>query len=328
MGYKNGKRRKIKRIRNFLLLISLVTSFSIVNVGCTRFVNDEDISLNEDFGFINNEKADMDKSKEVEEDKKEALESDDKELKKEEIKSNVENISSSNCLASAKVNGVSKYDVEKMLKGKYEGPLANEKIVFLTFDDGPSRNTIEILNVLKKYKVNGTFFVLGSAVKSNPEYLKQVFESGNAIGNHTYNHSYKKIYPNQVVSISDYMEEYNKTENEIRKVLGDEFSSNLIRMPGGEMSREFYNDPNLSSFKERLKEENIASVDWNALNGDAEGKNYSVNELVDYAKKSAEGKNHVVLLMHDTEQKYLTVRALPEIIEHFIKEGYSFKIMI
>lgn len=317
----------MKSIGKFLLLIGLVTSLSMINVGCTRFVSDEDESLNEDFGFINKERDD--ENKKEEEEKKEIVKDNDKELKEEEeTKNNIENIESRNCLGSARANGVSKYDVEKMLKGQYGGPLADEKIVFLTFDDGPSRNTIEILNVLKKYNVNGTFFVLGSAVKNNPKYLKEIFESGNAIGNHTYNHSYKKIYPNQAVSISDYMEEYNKTEDEIRKILGDEFSSNLIRMPGGEMSREFYNDPNLSSFKDRLKRENIASIDWNALNGDAEGKNYSVNELVDYAKKSAAGKNHVVLLMHDTEQKYLTVRALPEIIEYFKSEGYSFKIMI
>lgn len=334
MGDEKRKKKK-KPPRFYLIVIGMVLIISSGNLtGCTRFSSKDDkTALNDDYGFINkqhnetNDENGEDKNKN--EDKANKKEDEVKnEEKKETVNKTQGTIAGTNCIESAKVNGVSKYDVESMLNGTYEGDLADEKMVFLTFDDGPSNNTIEVLNVLKKYDVHGTFFVLGNSVKNNPEYLKKVYEGGNAIGNHTYNHSYKKIYPNQEISVPSYMEEYYKTEDAIKSVLGQGFSSKLIRMPGGEMSRRYYKDAALPTFKDRLKTEKIASVDWNALNGDAEGKNYSVNELVEYAKKSSAGKNHVVLLMHDTEQKYLTVRALPQIIEYFKAEGYSFKIMI
>lgn len=92
----------------------------------------------------------------------------------------------SNVIDSAKSYAVSRFDVAKMLKGTYSGPLSDEKTVFLTFDDGPSKNTPKVLDILNKYSVHGTFFVLGGQVKGEENYIKRIYNEGNAIGNHSY----------------------------------------------------------------------------------------------------------------------------------------------
>lgn len=233
----------------------------------------------------------------------------------------------SNIISSAKNYAVSRFDAEKMVKGTYSGPLDNEKTVCLTFDDGPSKNTDKILDIMNKYGVHGTFFVLGEQVQSGAEHIKRIYNSGNAIGNHSYTHNFSKLYPGNKISVSAYMDEYNKTENALKAVLGNGFNTGLVRMPGGENSRQYYKDPNLSALKTKFSNAGIASVDWNALNGDAEGKKYTVQEMVDYAKRSSQGKKHVVILMHDAAAKGLTVEALPQIIEYYKSQGYNFKVI-
>ena len=74
-----------------------------------------------------------------------------------------------------------------------------------------------------------------------------------------------------------------------------------------------------------LEENNMVSIDWNALNADAEGRKKNADELAQYAIKTSEGKEMVVLLMHDTYGKEETVKALPQIIKYFKDNGYEFK---
>ena len=74
-----------------------------------------------------------------------------------------------------------------------------------------------------------------------------------------------------------------------------------------------------------LNENNMASIDWNALNADAEGRKKNAQELADYAIKTSQGKDIVVLLMHDTYGKEETAKALPTIIKYFKDNGYEFK---
>lgn len=233
----------------------------------------------------------------------------------------------SNVISSAKSYTISRFDAEKMVKGTYSGPLDDEKTVCLTFDDGPSKNTDKVLNIMNQYGVHGTFFVLGEQVKTGAEHIKKIYNSGNAIGNHSYTHNFSTLYPGNKISVSSYMNEYYKTENELKAVLGDGFNTKLVRMPGGENSRYYYKDPNLGTLKNKFSNEGIASVDWNALNGDAEGKKYTVQEMVDYVKRSSQGQKHIVVLMHDAAAKGLTVEALPQIIEYYKSQGYNFKVI-
>lgn len=197
---------------------------------------------------------------------------------------------------------------------------SEEKIAYLTFDDGPSTNvTPQILKILEEENVKVTFFVLGSRVEKSPELVKQAYEAGHYIANHGYSHDYKAIYS----SAQAVLDEYNKTEETIRNAIGvPEYSSYLFRFPGGSSGGK-----NAKMKKEGMKlldENNIAHINWNALTRDAEGKP-TAESIVNDLKTSVSGKNRVVVLMHDTNAKQLTVDTLRENISYLREQGYSFK---
>ena len=218
-------------------------------------------------------------------------------------------------------------DVQAMANDTYKG---EGKYVFLTFDDGPSNSTEKILNILKDKDVHGTFFVLGSSIEKDSkrqEYLKEELKGGNAIANHSYSHDFKKLYPGNKLKIDSFMDEFNKTNDIMQSILGGEFDCKVLRMPGGYGTRKYYKDPSLKEFDDTLQENGIINVDWNALDGDAEGKPYSTEEMLNYVKKTSKGKNHIVILMHDAAGKEKTVEILPQIIDYYKNEGYEFKVI-
>ena len=190
-----------------------------------------------------------------------------------------------------------------------------EKIAYLTFDDGPSSNvTPQILDILDKYNVKATFFVIGYLAERNPELIIREYDSGHTIGNHTYSHNYKYVYR----SVKDFFVEIDKNEKVLRNILGEDFQGNLIRFPGGSFGEK------RKPFRQAVEKKGIQYVDWNALNGDAEGHNISKERLVKRLKDTAKGKNNIVILMHDAGAKKTTVEALPEIIDYLKNEGYEF----
>ena len=185
------------------------------------------------------------------------------------------------------------------------------KRVFLTFDDGPSTSvTPHILDTLKKYRVS-----------DNAELIKREYNEGHYIANHGYSHRYDKIY----ASSKNVLKEYNKTEQEIKKALGDEnYSSNLFRFPGGSIGGEY--DKIKEKAKIDLERNQIAYLDWNALTNDAAGA-YTKEKIIKNLKKTVENKNNVVVLMHDAPDKILTYETLEDIIKYLQEKGYSFKNM-
>ena len=219
------------------------------------------------------------------------------------------------------------YDAVKVSEklSKYDYSNNGEKIVFLTFDDGASTTvTPQILDTLKKENVKATFFVTGENIERGgekaKELIKKEFDSGNAIANHSYSHDYKYLYPDRTLNLENFLTDFKKTDEILKDILGPYFSTRVIRCPGGHMSWK-----DMEPLDEYLKENNMASIDWNALNADAQGKKKSAEELVDYAIKTSEGKEMVVLLMHDTYGKEETAKALPQIIKYFKDNGYEFK---
>ena len=208
---------------------------------------------------------------------------------------------------------------------KYDYSNNGEKIVFLTFDDGTSTtNTPKVLDILKKDGVKATFFITGQNVEYGGEkardLIKQEFNEGHAIANHSYTHDVKKLYPNRVLDIDAFKEDFEKNDKMLKEVLGKYFSTRVIRCPGGYGSWK-----GMEPLDEYLDENKMISIDWTSLNADAEGKKKNAKELADYAIKTAEGKEMVVMLMHDTYGKEETVKALPTIIKYFKDNGYEFR---
>ncbi|MBE6090514.1 MAG: polysaccharide deacetylase [Clostridium beijerinckii] len=219
--------------------------------------------------------------------------------------------------------------VEKFLTQQVKGQKIEDtdgkKVVYLSFDDGPSEtNTPSILKTLKDENVKATFFVLGKAIdqsETNKNLLKQEVEEGHAIGNHSYSHNYKYLYPNGSVNTNNFMSEINKTNESLKKVLGEDFSTRAIRFPGGHMSWK-----NTGEVDKIMKEKDYHYVDWNALSKDAEGPHKNADQLTEEVKKTVGNKTKVVLLMHDTYGKEETAKALPGIIEYLKNQGYEFRI--
>ncbi|OAA85729.1 polysaccharide deacetylase family protein [Clostridium coskatii] len=222
------------------------------------------------------------------------------------------------------------YDAQKVkdiLDNK--APNDGKKIAFLTFDDGPSTTvTPIILNTLKNYNVKATFCLLGENVEKNEkskELVKEILKEGHAIGNHTYTHSMRKLYPGNRLDVGTVMAEVEQDNTAIRNIVGQDFNTRVLRLPGGYMSRAYYHDPNLNEFNARLKEKGMYSIDWNAYDFDAEGRRKNADQLLEHVKRSVGSQQKVVILMHDTYGKEETARALPQIIEYLKDQGYEFK---
>jgi len=191
-----------------------------------------------------------------------------------------------------------------------------KKTAYLTFDDGPSKNiTPKILDILKKYEIKATFFVIGSLAEKNPEILRRAAKEGHAIGNHSYSHNYKKLYS----SVDNFIEEVDKSSNLISEILGESYKTTIFRFPGGSWGKKY------TPFKEALKSMGYEYVDWNAVTGDAEGHNIPKDKLLNRLAKTLKGQEDVIILMHDAAAKKTTVEALPEVIEYLKSLGYSFK---
>ena len=195
-----------------------------------------------------------------------------------------------------------------------------EKRVFLTFDDGPTKEvTPHILDILDKYNIKATFFVLGTRVKQNPDILKREYETGHYIANHGYSHKYSSVYK----SADTVLEEYNRTENAIRDALGnDSYSSNLFRFPGGSRGGPY--EKVKKEARSKLNEYGIAYLDWNALTYDAEGAK-TKDDILKNLKETINGWNNVVILMHDAADKKVTYETLEDVIKYLQEKGYVFK---
>ena len=196
---------------------------------------------------------------------------------------------------------------DHLFKNTY--PSDGEKMVFLTFDDGPSLdNTPKVLDILKEYGVKATFFVLGTNLDNGVEYenlLKRTLEEGHAIANHGYSHNYSYLYPGRVINYNNLIADMNKSHELMKKILGDDFNTIVLRLPGGLRSWKGQSE-NL----ERLNNAGYSVIEWNALSGDADGRVVNdPNALFEYAIKTAGNSNCVVLLMHDFAGKAGSISA-------------------
>ena len=197
---------------------------------------------------------------------------------------------------------------------------SEEKRVFLTFDDGPTTTvTPLILDLLKQEDIKATFFVLGNRVKANPDLVKREFEEGHYIANHGYTHKYSEIYKQP----QNVLDEYNYTDSCIQEALGNsEYHSRVFRFPGGSVGGYYKNIK--AQAKDLLRQNNIVSLDWNALSNDADGA-HTKESIMENVIGTVGDKQSVVILMHDAYDKILTYETLPDVIQFFRDNGYTFK---
>ncbi|BAZ38867.1 polysaccharide deacetylase [Calothrix sp. NIES-4101] len=182
---------------------------------------------------------------------------------------------------------------------------ASEKVIALTFDDGPwPQSTSQILDILKKNNIKGTFFVVGQMLQEHPDMGKRVVAEGHTIANHTWHHWYHYMNPQASAF------EVDNTSNLIYKVTG--VKTSLFRPPGGIKTNGPY---------AYAKNQKYASIMWSSDSVDYSRP--SVPKLINNVMREARPGG--IVLMHDGGgNRSHTVQALPQIINNLRKKGYRF----
>jgi peptidoglycan-N-acetylglucosamine deacetylase len=199
-------------------------------------------------------------------------------------------------------------DIPKSFQGEtiMEAKLPpGEKIIALTFDDGPSsENTPQVLEILKKNNIKGTFFVVGQMLQEYPDLGKRIVAEGHVIANHTWHHWYHYMNPQASAF------EVDNTSNLIYKVTG--VKTSLFRPPGGIKTNGPY---------AYAKNQKYANIMWSSDSVDYSRP--SVSKLISNVMQEARPGG--IVLMHDGGgNRSHTVQALPLIINNFRKQGYRF----
>lgn len=195
----------------------------------------------------------------------------------------------------------------------------SSKIAYLTFDDGPSNNTLEILRILKQYNVKATFFVNG---KPELKHLyKAIADDGHVLANHTYSHDYNTIYSSEKI----FHDDVKKLDTFLQEITG-QAPSYVLRYPGGSNNTISYNYGGKGIMKKVLKEmsSEYQFFDWNVDSTDASTFKQSKDKIVSNVLKESTGLKKAVILMHDLNPKTTTPEALPEIIEGLKAQGFEF----
>ena len=215
-----------------------------------------------------------------------------------------ENNPATNTIEGAKENN----PATNITEGIYTG-----KKVYLTFDDGPSMYTDEILDILAEYHSKATFFVIGKTDDTSKELYKRIIDEGHSLGMHSYSHKYDKIYN----SVEDFDKDFTKLWELLYDTTG--YKPTIYRFPGG--SDNLVNDNGMDEFIKYLKDRSIVYFDWNVVSGDATGVEYTKEQLINNVLDGVKVKNTSIVLMHDSPTKETTVEALPGLLEKLIAGG-------
>lgn len=190
----------------------------------------------------------------------------------------------------------------------------SEKVVYLTFDDGPGgKVTNEILDILKKEEVLATFFVIGSEIKGQESILLRIKDEGHSIGLHSFTHDRDKLY----CSNDNFLNEMLKSQDAIYNVTGEKY--NILRFPYGCNNKSYKLTQSLVDI---LHKNNLKIYDWNVDSGD--GANYK-SPPENIAKKACRNEDNVIVLMHCGFINKNSAKALPSVIKYYKNNGYTFK---
>jgi len=180
---------------------------------------------------------------------------------------------------------------------------AQDKRIALTFDDGPSEKTNQVLDILKKYNIQATFFLIGSKVEANQEVLRRLVSEGHQLGNHTYHHSKATgFYP-----VPKLTEELESTRSVVKKLTG--LNMKLYRPPFGVTT------PNLAKVVSQLR---LNVIGWSVRSFDTTAQ--SAEGIIQRVLKQI--KPGSVVLLHDDREKCAAI--LETIIPHLLNQRYTF----
>lgn len=181
------------------------------------------------------------------------------------------------------------------------------KKVYLTFDDGPSLNTEEILDILAENNIKATFFVIGQTDEHSKKMYQRIYEEGHTLAMHSYTHQYQKIYK----SVNAYKNDMKKLNDLLFNITGQR--PRFIRFPGG--SSNTVSGVGMDKIIRYTKKAGYVYFDWNVINGDATGEELTDQQMIDNVISGVDLYENSVVLMHDCAGKQQTVKTLPKIIK-------------
>lgn len=194
---------------------------------------------------------------------------------------------------------------------------ADPSTIYLTFDDGPTAKTAQILDILAQYDAKATFFVTGKTDEASLRLMKRIVDEGHAIGVHTYSHEYVDIYQTP----ETYLEDFHRQYTLIEQATG--IKTDIFRFAGG----------SVNAYNTRLYEQLIAEMtrrgftyyDWNVASGDA-AQGITANAIIYNVLSGVNERahtSHKIVLMHDTNDAI--IQALPTIIGTLQEQNYRFE---
>ena len=192
---------------------------------------------------------------------------------------------------------------------------ADDDYLYLTFDDGPSKYTENILYYLDKYNLKATFFVVPSGSDECNRLLKKIADAGHTIGIHSASHVYNDIY----ASVEAYLEDFKTAYDRVYDATG--IKCELFRFPGGSIND--YNCDTRDAIIEEMTRRGFIYFDWNVDSEDALGATWT--QMYTNVLSEVEGKTRAVILMHDHNGGYNTILVLEDIIKALISDERGFK---
>ena len=194
-------------------------------------------------------------------------------------------------------------------------PYKQGKVAYLTFDDGPDeKNTAAVLDILKQEGIKATFYVTGRNVRNFPDTAKRIFEEGHALGNHSYDHDYKRLY----ASVGNYITEMEEADEAIYELLG--VRPLITRAPSGRMGNF------TKAYEDAIAANGYVEHDWNVSSADTAPGNPTAQDFIDNISGQAT-MDSVIILMHSSGGHEETVKAVPEIIRILRERGYTFGVV-
>ena len=324
--------RFLKRKENVILSAIIIVLLVALILTGTLLVNESNNSISQTSASYseqleNYKKTESELKKQLDEankksdrleSEKKALEDENASLRKHMAELAAKEQAAAEALATAEAKKRTEEIVRRLSLPKTEQKEMMPNVCYLTFDDGPSDNTLRILNILKKYNIEATFFVTGTGVNS---YIRNIHEEGHAIGLHTNSHRYDLIY----TSAEAYFTDLEAISNLVCNLTG--IRSQIVRFPGGSSNTISANHCKgiMTDLVKRLPEMGYSYYDWNVSSGDANGNKIPKEELTQNVLTQAKGKSSICVLMHDNAAKKTTVEALPLMIEGLVEMGFRFE---
>ena len=195
--------------------------------------------------------------------------------------------------------------------------VTQQKICYLTFDDGPSNHTEKILDILAEYDAKATFFLIGEELREDRKpIIERIVKEGHAIGLHSNVHDFDKLYCSVEECVNDFKNEHQILEKEYG------IDTKIFRFPGGSACQ--YMNGNRKEFIGAMQEAGFLCYDWNVSGEDSYG-SPSVWSIQNNVFSNFTDYKQPIVLLHDANVAKVTVDALPGILEGIKAEGYSFK---